>query len=286
MIYISLPGFFDFFKINQCFYEDVKKMVDKLKEPKITVSDVHGSFPYTITSGNLNSNFGQRPLYDAYVNCGQKILSPIRFDCSNIFLTPQDYEDAALEVILSCNDNGSNKIEVSSLDFYSFLKEKYPNYHYIFSANGDYLHPMTPEIINTLTEEFDLVTLPKRFKKEDMSLLKDKHKIEIIIGDVCLSNCPHYNDCHKIEQQRQLEFSSLSPLRTCMTGINNGKNYQAYNYMDEIQEYIKMGFTHFKISYPIGVSPAYHFLNLYDNFFSSDIKQYSHQRFGGKFSWA
>ena len=261
MNYISLPIMIDNFKINNYLASIMKTKSYMLKIP-LTCEGISGSYPYSIWNGDLNSNKGKILFYNDFLSLEQNSGTSLMLNCSNLLLTNNDYNNRMMNIILQLNETGSNYIETSNFELIEYIKSKYPNYKYIFSEKGDLIHPLTPEIIDTILEKdlFTYLILPNRFKLEKNLLkeIKNKHKIIILIGNRCLNNCKYYKDCVLTEQKFQIEFSSKTAY--ACNNINSYNNYEEL--VDEIKEFNKLGYYHFKIEEPSNLESLYNF-NIY-----------------------
>lgn len=248
MIYFTFKNF-DSKNIN--FYNFLRDYFtfnkDYLLTP-VTFTGVSGSFPYSYHNGNLNNNYGKGVIYKDLIQYQESSTYPFRFDCSNIYLTEEDFDDTFLNLYLKIFEIGSNYIEISNLDFLEYLKNKYPNYKYILSNNANFLTPFTPEILNKFTELdiFDLIQLNFSQAKNInfLKLLKNKNKYELPIGQLC-NNCPKSANCLKLEQQTQYNFSDNFTRINCSlrTGLNKDTNILSLETIKK--QYLPLGFNHF-----------------------------------------
>ena len=151
MIFFTLPNFFYNYEIN----EKIKRL--SLMNPcffkeKVAFNIASGNFPYAYWNGGLNNNRNLSCIYKDFVKFNDNSTIPLRFKCNNVYLQSIDFEDAMLNTILKIGELGSNYIEISNINLFYFLKEKYPDYNYIFSKDANLLHPFTPEVINKINE--------------------------------------------------------------------------------------------------------------------------------------
>ena len=244
MIYFTLQNFYENQKLNNIFLIIQDKFPDSFKVP-VKFIYTAGSFPYTYWNGGINNNFGVgNNTYDTIIEYSNNNLLPLRINCSNINLNPNDFDDTIMNVILNLLNNSSNAIELSNLELYEYLYKKYPNFHYILSNNFDLINPLTPDLINKLNEicDFYLIQIPLN-KIKDFNFLKaikNKRNIELPIGDIC--NCPNLNNCNIQEQIAQYNYSDSFTRINCSKCSGLSSNLS----IEDIQNnYAPLGFHNF-----------------------------------------
>lgn len=245
MIYFTLQNFYENQKLNNILFIIHQQFIDSFKAP-IKFIYTAGSFPYTYWNGGINNNFGiGNNTYDTVIKYYQTNLLPLRINCSNINLNKEDFNDTIMNVILDLLNNSSNAIELSNLELYEYLYNKYPNFHYILSNNFNLINPLTPELINKLNEisDFYFIQIPlNKVKDFDyLKAIKNKKNIELPIGDIC-GNCSNLDQCNIQEQIAQYNYSDSFTKMNCSKclGLNGIIS------LEDIQKnYIPLGFHNF-----------------------------------------
>ena len=245
MIYFTLQNFYENQKLNNILFIIHQQFIDSFKAP-IKFIYTAGSFPYTYWNGGINNNFGiGNNTYDTVIKYYQTNLLPLRINCSNINLNKEDFNDTIMNVILDLLNNSSNAIELSNLELYEYLYNKYPNFHYILSNNFNLINPLTPELINKLNEisDFYFIQIPlNKVKDFDyLKAIKNKKNIELPIGDIC-GNCSNLNQCNIQEQIAQYNYSDSFTKMNCSKclGLNGIIS------LEDIQKnYVPLGFHNF-----------------------------------------
>lgn len=215
MINFVIPDFFYNASLINFLAEKVKYESHSIKAP-INISSASGNFPFAIWNGQYNiiqgpaGNIRYFPLKYEYKMI-RKIGTPIRLNCSNVCIDESMYNDAHMNVILNECYNMSNYIEISNLDLYGYIHERYPDYRFVFSHNADLIHPFDIDLINSFVsfEQLDKVQLPIRLV-EDFELLKqiqNKSKIELPVNSLCPATCPSYAECHIRNDEQQINYS-------------------------------------------------------------------------------
>lgn len=245
MIYFTLQNFYENQKLNNILFIIHQQFIDSFKAP-IKFIYTAGSFPYTYWNGGINNNFGiGNNTYDTVIKYYQTNLLPLRINCSNINLNKEDFNDTIMNVILNLLNNSSNAIELSNLELYEYLYNKYPNFHYILSNNFNLINPLTPELINKLNEisDFYFIQIPlNKVKDFDyLKAIKNKKNIELPIGDIC-GNCSNLDQCNIQEQIAQYNYSDSFTKMNCSKclGLNGIIS------LEDIQKnYVPLGFHNF-----------------------------------------
>lgn len=250
MIHFTLTNFFNNFHINENFkllYNTHKNFF----KTNLNFSTVDGNFPYCYWNGGYNNNIGPGVIYDNFFTLNNDTSIPLRINCSNIYLQKKDFYDTMANTILKICENGSNEIELSNLELFNYLKNKYPNYKYIFSKEADLINPFTPDIINCINESknFKLISLPPSLSK-NLNFLKqieNKKNIELSINATCDINCENYNKCLLQSHISQYNYSKENYFNIC----KKRKPYQEIDPLISLEDiekiYIPLGFTHFSI---------------------------------------
>lgn len=238
------------------------------------IDSFYYSFPYSLWNGGINSNIDNLLLYEDIGEFQYKFLTPFRLDCSNIYINKYDFLNKYMNLLLDLFSNSGTQIELSNIDLYKYIKEKYDSYNFIFSKNADYIHPFDIDIIEQLCEEnFSLISLPNRFNS-DLNLLsqiKDKTKIEITICNKCL-NCQSQNNCNIQEQQNQYNFMEASIYNYSI--CDKSKTYNINNQLEifqEIKPFAEIGISHFRIDNPFREKTNEYYNWLLNNLFKNEF---------------
>ena len=214
----------------------------------------YGSFPFSIWNGDTNINISNQKflLYNDLDNFLSKNNLPIRFDCSNIFITKDIINNGYQNLILEKGKDMGNFIELSDLGLLEYIQNTYSNYDFIFSKKAHLINSFDINIINTIIEQniFYLIGLPDNFKT-NISLLKqikNKEKIEITIGNKCKVSCNNLNICPQYEDKYIYNYSEKTIYNNSCQKLNDYTNENEL--INEIQFFSDLGFNHFKIDTP------------------------------------
>lgn len=269
MIFLSLPLLYDNLELNNFLKKFIYAHQNKeIFNVPLVIESSYGSFPYSSWNGDVNNNWGKiLPTYNDFYAYFNKVETPARIDCSNIYITKEDLYDIHQNVILEAGDRCGNIIEFSDLGVFNYLKEQYKNYFFIVSKNIDLIHPVDLNIVNAFTDqdEFYLFNLPNRFYNdiEFLKSLNNKFKIEINIGYRC--QCNNFNkeqECNRQEMHNQIEFSGCSIYQDCVYT----NSYMSLNMMENIKKFIDLGFSHFKIE-----TPPVAKINIFNNYLIKNL---------------
>lgn len=270
MIFFTLPNLHFNFHINQ-FIAFLAKEKPYLFKIPVTFSYVTGNFPYSCWNGRYNNNIGPFMDYDEINKFLKANALPLRLNCANVCLTERDYEDAISHTALNLCQNGSNAIEISDLTFYQYLKDKYPDYKFVFSNQADLKNEMTAEIINTLLEQnlFQLIQIPEH-QSTNLDFLKsieNKKNIELQVNTSgCPITCKNYLQCKLNQHITQYDYSEQDFYSAC----KDNKLYQNIKPLITIEDiqniYLPLGITHYSLA-EMPLKNANDFLDFFLNYF-------------------
>lgn len=280
MLYFDLPNFYYHTNISNYFFhltqfEETKKF---FKTP-LVFSTTSGNFPYAYWKSGWNLNEGNGVLYNDIIQFENISSIPLRFNCGNSQLQKSDFHDALMNQILKINENGSNIIELNNVDLISYIKSKYPLYHFIYQVPSQ----MPIEEINKIIalDIFDLVTLPQNFDLTYCDQLVNPEKVELYINNVCSTKCPKYELCHAEMDIKIYNYCNDNHYMMCLNRRDYLDSYINITLEDINNKYRKLGFTHFKLA-EISNSPADNlFLFLVDYFIKDEYKYQVIKEFKG-----
>lgn len=259
MLYFSLPNFCEYGKVNG-FLRDISKINPEYFKTKVSFFCQTGAIPYCSWSGGLNSNIGNGVYHNDLIDLQHSATLPLRINMSNVLLEQDDYNDTFAHVVLNIMDCGSNVIEISSIPLMELISEKYPNYRFTFSKNADLITEFTPELIDTILQIDDILTIgiPEKHSRnlEWLKALPQKTRCEITVNPKCTCDAKTCDICLLKEHQNQLDYSGQQLIENC------GKKNNLYSLnnvitIEEIQKvYAKMGFNRFTFASLYGYNPS------------------------------
>lgn len=270
MIYFTLPEFYFNFNILNTF----NKLPKEYFKTEIAFSTTEGNFPYSYWNGGFNNNMGKLALYIEMVNCIEKNNYNIRFNCSNIYLTENDFSNTLGNLILSLGESGCNSILISNLKLYEILKEKFPNYSFVFSRDANLIHPVDENIINIIADndDFELIQLPqdKIFDFNFLTNIKNRKKIEICVNSLCdIEQCKNCKECQYIAHQNQYNYSGVNNYLACAKRPPYHYKKPLLSIEDLLKDYVPLGINHFSLA-PIFHSQKDNFLLFLIEYFIKD----------------
>lgn len=238
MINLILPRIYESYSINNFFRDLTDYKEDYLKMP-VNIIMTQGSFPYMYWNGRYNNNFGIGLFHKEMTDlCLNKIKLPIIFNCDNIFITPNDYEDTYINTILQMFHTGPNMIEISNLDFMNFLHEKYPYYYFVISEH----YFLTNQPYDFLGVDYIKYFKCSAANTDLIELISDKRKILLSINYPCFK-CPNYAQCDLASQAAQYNYSEQIPQKECNTFQNERLKCLSLNQLKEMQKFGIINFT-------------------------------------------
>lgn len=258
LIHFYIPGLnADYIGFYLYMNEYMRKFPERFM-PNIKISSYYGSFNNTIWNGGryvhgiqLNKSKIEKIIQDI-----NKEGIAVRYTYTNNQIEEKHLSDTYCNLTMDLADNGKNEVLVNSPILEKYLRKQYPNFKYILSTTAC---ERNINNINSAAEKYDLVVLDYR-DNHNISFLnqiENKEKIEILLDEVCPSNCrfrkQHYSNISKINI-----YNSNSTESRCLNNDSCGKQLNFYENLlvnndtnltvDELYgRYFDMGFRHFKL---------------------------------------
>ena len=251
-VYWHLPGFCYFFYLNQVIIHLMKEYPECF-EDGYRVGSVYGTFPGAIWNGG-RAVFGITAKQDMekIISTYNKLGVPVRFTWTNSLLEEKHVYDTYCNLIMNVANNGKNQVLVNTDVLERYLREKYPDFHYISST--------TKRIkdLDTLLKELDkdyLMAVLDYDLNHDEEVLEalepEASRVEILVDEICYANCPkrtmHYQD----ESLMQLTFSKGTsfdcPNRKTMPAFKECMKRPSFISKEQLPSYIERGFVNFKL---------------------------------------
>ena len=177
----------------------------------------------------------------------------VRFTFTNPLITEYELNDYVGNSLMKLANNGMNGVIVASEVLHKYLKEKYPNFHYVYSTTKCSLN------LEDYDNDYDISVLDYRLNKNKdfLNSIKDKTKIEILVDDCCPSckfRKQHFENVGKYNLGEDIDISCLNPenygkyenpknfYESLLRTMKNSLTYE------EVEEYKKMGFNKFKLT--------------------------------------
>ena len=278
MIDFVLPDYYYNFKIIN-FLVDLSQNPEFFRQP-VHFSAASGQFPFSIWNGQYNiiqgTTYGGKyfPVKRDY-ECYKNLSIPIRLNCSNVCLEEDMFTDEHMNVILKCNDNMSNFIELSNLNLLDYIQAHYKYYRFVFSDNADLLYPFTPELIDKIIsfDKFEKIKLPIRFNKDfdTLKVFQNKNKLELTVNSLCPIDCPSFANCHIKNDEAQTNFSELNVFNNCAKTADYIWSLENTISLDEIKEiYEPLGYHHFNFASIGSIDNSFNKILFFFNYFFKD----------------
>ncbi|MBR5801087.1 MAG: hypothetical protein IKY23_13620 [Lachnospiraceae bacterium] len=251
-VYWHLPGFYYFFYLNQVIINLMKEYPDKF-EDGYKVGSVYGTFPGAIWNGG-RAVFGVTAKQDM-----EKIIStynrfgvPVRFTWTNSLLEEKHVNDTYCNLIMDIANNGKNQVLVNTQVLEDYLREKYPDYQYISSTTKRITDLET--LKKELSKDYLMAVLDYDLNHDETvlsALTPEASRIEILVDEICYSNCPKRTAHYRDESLMQLTFSRGTtfdcPNRKTVPAFKECKKRPSFISKEELPSYIDRGFVNFKL---------------------------------------
>lgn len=274
MIYYTLPNFYFNFNIINF----LSRIESKYYKFPVAFESATGNFPYCYFNGGYNNNMGSGALYDDFNTIGDSLNIPLCFNLANIFIEEKDFSNVQTNLILSLNETGSNSIEFSNFKLYEYLKEKYPNYIYIFSKQAFLLCPdLTAEQIDNLIIKngVDYISLDEihSIDIEYLKKIKNKKNIKLSATSECSLDCNNFYNCRIQQHQKQYDFSNYNCYLNCNKCVPYQFRKQIITFEEAHNIYKPLGFTRFTLGEVI-VNDIDDFILFFIEYFIKDEYKY------------
>lgn len=258
MIEFNLPGLYELKDLNFFFLSLYEKHREYFYDD-IIISSIFGNFPYCIwDGGRVFTSYKQstkeeiKDILDTY----QSYQVKPRFIFTNTIITEKDLDDRFCNLVLKLAESYSGEIVVNSDLMKNYLQKNYPSYKLI-SSTTKCLSNEKKALEEIHNSDFYQICLDYNLNKNLDFLNKipndEKYKVELLVNAICPPNCP-FRKLHYTENSK----SNLSYFKYDYSMINKCQIRESLNHpsllgkgnnlsIEDIQNYYKMGFKHFKL---------------------------------------
>lgn len=256
MIKFHIPGLYDFFELNSIIVDFMTYGYQPLFRENIEIGSIYGTFPGAIWNGGrpTTGHCDEKHMIDI-INYFEKVNIPARFTFTNSVVDKSHLTDEYCNMILKIANNGKNEIIVNNPILEDYLREHYPNFKYILSTTACI---RDIDKINELSEVYDYVVINYNDNKNDdfLNALVNRDKIEIMVNELCVPNCPNRVHHYEFLAKKQLGLVPYECTYNCPSKApTNPYSPMPDEYLnnqivtpDELYgKYVDMGFTNFKL---------------------------------------
>ena len=254
MLNFTLSNYLNANSLNVKFLDLLSKFQHYLKYEKININQIECAFPFDSWNGgcNLNQNTNILLNYELDTLLFNFRIKSMRYNCSNLFLETNDFEDNYHKILLPKLDNGATAILISNLKLYEYLKQHYNFSKFILSSNAAELIQYTPEVINAIIEheDFQLIQIPNKLRKDFtfLSQIKYPEKLEICINPICSPTCQNTSNCLISENNSIISFCENDIYNNCQKIQSYCKNRNILSIKDLLEKYVPLGINHFNFA--------------------------------------
>jgi len=237
-------------KSNLLFIKDFKNYLYE----DTNISAVYGTFFNSKWNGGRGSKQKKVDYKRAYLFIKQinSLGISVRFTFSNPLITERELDDNIGNTLMKMANNGMNGVIVASEILHKYLKEKYPNFHYVASTTKCLLN------VKDYDNDYDISVLDYRLNKniDFLNSIKDKSKIEILVDELCPINCKyrrqHYENIGKFNLgYKNIDCYCLDPKNNLIEDIDFQKNKEIHSETvltnKEVNFLYSKGFNKFKL---------------------------------------
>ena len=248
-IWFHIPAIFDInalFPFQKSFYNYLIQHPDRRKNTNFVVYGCPCSCTWNGGRLMYEPVYSIETVEEMFFNYINNLDMNIQLTFTNRLLEERDMYDRLGNALLSVANSfpkGQIQVLVSSKILIDHIKENYPNIELVRSATM-----VKKEITEEEQKIFDAIVLPKWHNK-NFNLIKELSKnneLEILCDEPCITDCPRQISHYEAYNVIQL-FGKTGQYLTC-----DQPKHPSYNELwvlpSEINDYIDLGVTHFKLS--------------------------------------
>ncbi len=202
-----IPGFWEYYELNKRLLQLIEEKEYYFKSD-FKIGSIYGSFPNFIWNGG-RTVFGMQ----LYIEEMKEIVDyfnnrniPVRFTFTNSMINETHLYDTLGNQLLKNVENNLNEILVNNQLLEDYIRKNYPKFKFISSTTKGLNED---ELKAELNKDYKLVVLDYTHNNEWEYIDKfdNLDKLEILVNEVCIENCPirkqHYDNLSK----QQINFS-------------------------------------------------------------------------------
>lgn len=248
-----LPGLFEFHDLYELFLNIYKEHRIYFYD-YIEITSIYGCPSDYIWSGGRVSS-GNDDIYSTKRLLKQHNLSA-NLTFSNLFIKEEHLSDRKCNDLCKLFNESQNGIVICSDILLNYIKNNYPNYHFISSTTKVLTNPS--DLINELRRnEFSYVVPDFRLNKNKTLFnslnQNEKDKIELLVNECCDTNCAQRKVCYENVSKKILgieceDHKCYSPESKNGYVFSKAMKNPAFISNDDIiNYYLPLGITNFKI---------------------------------------
>lgn len=253
MIKYNISGFTKNYLINSYLVSE-RKINPHIFYGNVEIESVFDSFPNCAWNGG-RVNIGMPYSVDDMKKTIEFFNASgvgVRFTFTNKLVTEKHLGDVVANYSLELGHNELNGVITNNPVIEEYVRKNYSKYKIILST-------MSTNSIDQSIDKYDMVVLPIEYNHdaEKLGSVSDKSKVEILVNENCVANCPSRQGHWNAIADDQINFRSLPEQRntdrfleancsiyTKLVGTLCGETELAFK---EIMSLNEMGFSHFKI---------------------------------------
>ena len=258
-----LPSFTDHYSLNLLMFDYMKEHPEYFRDG-IKIASSFGCFDGAIWNGGRNV----RGRYNPEMN--KKILKefndrgiPLRFTFTNPAIEEKHLKDKDCNEMMELANNGLNEVIVFSPILEEYIRKNYPNYK-ITSSTCKQIKNMD-DLNAELDKDYNLVVIDYNWnnKFDELALIKDKGRCEILVNACCQPQCPRRGDHYSAIGKYQIKICTMAqtlgmnadniieePFDCKYMGydIYEINKFETHVSPDDIEtKYVPLGFKQFKL---------------------------------------
>lgn len=249
-----LPGFVEKFSVNARLLEYIDKHPEHLM-PDTKVECFFGAFQFSAWDGGRVFGKYTRVFKEDIIRIRDFYNErniPLRLTFTNPEITQESLKDPYCNMILYELNNGQNQVLVSSDILENYIRENYSQMKICSSTTKCLTTPILAK--EELQKDYHQICLDynmnrnKKFLKELTQ--EEKDHIEFLCNAICPPGCPFRKEHYRLNGLANLNGNSAFSIDCAIQGntmCETTWNYKNNLSPEDIIEYEKMGFSHFKL---------------------------------------
>lgn len=251
--YYHLPGLFEFYELYRLFLKLFEERREYLYD-WCEIGSIYGA-PSDCIWGGGRVELGETNEKEVLSLLRRYGISA-RLTFSNSLLQEEHLSDKRCNALCTMleRDEGKHGVIVHSERLTEYIKEKYPSLYLVSSTTKvltrfqDFKHEVEREEFSYVVPDF---RLNKSFEKLQTLSDTEKNKVEFLCNECCSIACKDRKQCYEAVSRKNLGEDITFPC-TASDGkegyrFSKAMKNPSFIGLEEIQTYLDMGFSNFKI---------------------------------------
>lgn len=249
-----LPGFYEQFELNSHLISVYESFPHFFREG-VKLECFFGAFQFCSWDGGRVFETYNRAYKETIIEIRDYYNShgiPIRLTFTNPEIKPEHLKDPYCNMVLFELNNGMNEVLVTSSLLEEYIRTNYPQMKICSSTTKCLTSPK--EAKAELNKDYHQVCIDYNLNKNEKFLSElsqaEKDKMELLCNAICAPGCPFRKEHYRLNGLSNLNGNSTYAVECMINGTTMSENAMHYKNNltpEDIEEYEKNGFSHFKL---------------------------------------